>query len=244
MSCNSQNLSRLKINSLLGLMRTKKYVIYTQPYKLNIVGVRRANTDPVKFDDSLYVFWKDDNNKWQGKEYVTTTDPSTKYLLRGGYKTAGTGTAILPNGQYLDTWKIGLHRGKYKALTQSKKLCVYRDYDRNSTLNFNIEDKTCGLYGINIHRAKTGGADDGQGNTEYIGDYSAGCQVFQNIHCFDEFMKMAERQKSMYGNLFTYTLFDLSLQRKFLIKRALYGASVLTALSLIGYGVYLYTKIK
>ena len=250
MSCEAKNIGKIKINRLLSLMRSRKYIVYNKPYQLNIIGVRNANTDPNKFDDYIYVVWKNDKNKWEGRKYEATTDPSTVYLKKGGYSDSTSGTAILPQGQYIDKWSIRGH-GKtgYKALGQfqsgeDKKICVYRDYDRNSTLNFNVEDKTCGHFGINIHRAKKGGADDGKGNTETIGFYSAGCQVLQNYYCFLEFMEMAEKQKLLYGNKFSYTLLDLSLQRKFMIKRSLYVVSIFGALSLIGYGVYLTSKNK
>ena len=247
MACKSKTLGKLKINRILGMMRSKKYVIYKDPYKLNIIGVRNANTQYDKFDDTMYVIWKDDNNKWEGKEYAITTDPSTKYLNRGGYNNSTSGTAILPNGQYIDKWTIRGHGTTgYTALGQRRdadgKICVYRDYDRDSTLTFNVEDKSCGNYGINIHRAKKGGADDGQGNTEKIGSYSAGCQVFQNYYCFQEFMEMAKKQRDLYGNLFSYTLFDKSLQRKFLIKRTIYSTLIIGSVALISYGIYKVVK--
>tara|TARA_R110000824_G_scaffold32247_10_gene104290 strand:- start:547 stop:1287 length:741 start_codon:yes stop_codon:yes gene_type:complete len=245
MACNSKNIGKLKINRIIGMMRSRKYVIYKEPYKLNIIGVRNSSTQKDKFDDTMYVIFKDDNNKWQGKEYKITTDPSTVYLNRGGY-VAGKGTAILPNGQYLDKWSIRPHNGKYDALGQGSgsdgKICVYRDYNRDSMLTFNIKDKTCGNYGINIHKAKSGGADDGEGNTNKIGLYSAGCQVFQNSFCFEEFMEMARKQKKIYGNKFSYTLFDLSLKRKFFFKRFVYGSLIFSGVSLIGYGIYKLTK--
>jgi len=243
-SCNAKILSSLKIRYLAGLVKAKSYILYTEPYQLNIVGVRNKNTNPIRFDDKLNVFWKDGSGKWEGRQYAITTDPSTVYLERGGFVTAGTGTAILPNGQYVDAWKIGTHRG-YKALVQAKDICVYRDYDRNAFLDFNIEDKTCGLYGINIHRAISGGANDGEGNTSEIGDYSAGCQVFQNYYCFQDFLGLVEKQEGIYGNkYFTYTLFDKWLQNKFYVKRATYGFLIFVGLAFLGYGLYLMKKTK
>ena len=50
---------------------------------------------------------------------------------------------------------------------------------------------------------------------------------------------MAKYQRELYGNAFTYTLFDLSLQRKFFIKRALYSTAITASVGLIGYGIYL-----
>jgi len=245
MSCNAKNLVGVQIRYLLGLLRSKKYVIYKEPYQLNIVGVRNKNTNPQRFDDSLFVFWKNDKNTWEGRKYAITTDPSTNYLKQGGLGSfeGRKATAILPSGQYVDSWKIGSHKGQYKALTQAKSICVYRDYDRNATLSFNLQDKDCGMFGINIHRAKSYGADDGKGNTNEIGLYSAGCQVFQNYYCYQEFMQLVERQENIYRNkYFTYTLFDKWTQNKLYIKRSIFLGGLLSGLGLLGYGIYLKSK--
>ena len=149
-------------------------------------------------------------------------------------------TAILPAGQYVDTWKIGMHDSRYEALRQGKDVCVYRDYDRNAYLDFNVEDLDCGKFGINIHRGKSGGADDGKGNTKVIGPYSAGCQVFQNYYCFLEFMELVKKQQKLYGNkYFTYTLVDKWLERQFYIKRAILMGSLVIGVSCILYGIKL-----
>lgn len=243
MPCNAKNIPRTKIKRLVGMLRSKKYIVYTKPFQLNMVGVRNRNTNPQEFDDLMYVFWKNENGFWTGREYKTTTDPSTAYLKNPMNKVA---TAILPNGQYVDSWKLGKHRGEYTALVQRKPFCVYRDYNRNAWIDFNVKDKDCGRFGINIHRGKPRGADDGQGNTKTIGLYSAGCQVFQNYYCFtDEFIPMLKKQQQMYGNeYFTYTLIDKWLERQFLIKRGIYGVGLLTGLAFIGYGSYLIYKKK
>jgi hypothetical protein len=228
------------------MMRSRKYIVYDEPYKLNIVGIRKSETDPNHFDDELNVFFKNDLGNWEGYSYAFTTDPSTTYLLKGGigeYQ-GKDATAILPHGQYVDSFRLGLHRKSYTALTQAKKLCVYRDYNRDSVLDFNVTDMNCGHFGINIHRARKGGADDGNGNTSVIGKHSAGCQVFQNSYCFDEFIKMCRKQEELYGNSFTYTLFDFSLKRKFLIKRGLFIGGLVVGLSLVGLGIYLNRRLK
>lgn len=241
MACNSKNITKTKMNYLLALMRAKGYEVFKKPYFLNIVGVRGKDTNPIKFDDYLYVFWKNKMNQWEGKEYSITTDPSTAYLTKEQKK----GVAVLPSGQYLDKFAIGKHKGQYRALVQAKRFCVYRDFDRNSLLNFSIKDLDCGMFGINIHRAKVFGADDGQGNTNEVGLYSAGCQVFQNYYCYQEFMKLIEKQQSIYGNqYFTYTLVDLWTVNRLNLKRNLLFLSVLSGITMLGYGIALKLKKK
>jgi len=244
MACDAKNLSSSRIKRMVALLKAKKYIVYTLPFQLNIVGVRNKNTNPKEFDDSFFVFWKNESNKWEGRKYAGTTDPSTAYLNNPMNKVA---TPILPNGQYVDAWKLGKHRGEYTALVQRKEFCVYRDYNRNAWIDYDIKDKTCGRFGINIHRAKPRGADDGRGNTNNIGLYSAGCQVFRNYYCFtNEFIPMLQKQQQMYGNEdFTYTLVDKWLTNQHRWKYAIYTTGILAAVGFIGYGSYLvYKKLK
>jgi len=73
MACNSKKLNIISIRNLIKMMRSRKYVVYNEPYKLNIVGIRKANTEPTKFDDTINVFFKNDNtygNKYYLKTYA------------------------------------------------------------------------------------------------------------------------------------------------------------------------------
>jgi hypothetical protein len=224
---------RKNIRALIRLMKKNDYVIYDKPYQLNIVGVRNDSTTPNSFDDTMYVFWKDDAGKWQGKSYNVTTDPGTFWLNN---PMNPQGTAILKQGQYEDAYQIGLHRGEYKALVQRKPVTVMRDYDRNAVLDFvNGKDDT-GLFGINIHRANA------TGTTKTIDKYSAGCQVFENADSFAEFLSLADKHKDLYGNNFTYTLVDERAYNRMLKRRGVYIIGGVLALG-AGYFIYKwYTK--
>ena len=203
MSCNKKILNFSSINSILAILRAKKYIIYKEPFKLNIIGVRNNLLNPKNFDDYIYVIYKNESNNWIGYRYNATTDPSTKYLIKGGFKDPNKGTAILPGGQYVDTWELGPHgQTGYTALRQQKNLCVYRDYNRDDILNFNIENKDCGKFGINIHRASA------YSELENVGMNSAGCQVVQDPNEYKTLIFLAEQAKEQWGNSFTYSLMD------------------------------------
>ena len=186
------------LKALLGALKTKGYIIYDKPYQLNIVGVRNAESEPNKFDDTIYVFYKDDSNNWVIKDYPATTDTGTYWLLN---PMSSLGSAMLKEGQYVDTYEQGLHKGKYKALVQRKPVTAYRDYDRNAIFDFGQGEST-GNYGINIHHAGT--------DSEEVNKWSAGCQVFKKLADFDDFMLLTDKQKDLYGNKFTYTLLESS----------------------------------
>lgn len=220
------DLTKNKIRSLINALKGKKYIIYTRPYELNIVGVRSKNNVAGKFDDKLFVFWKNNKNKWEGKSYNITTDPATYFLEN---PLSNLGSAILKEGQWKDAYGIGLHRNSYEALVQKKPVIVYRDYNRDAILDWNNGREETGLFGINIHKAGL--------NTEDIGKYSAGCSVFQIVLDFEEFMALARKHRQLYGNVFTYTLIDERASRRRLRRFLVYGAVLTTiiTISVIGY---------
>ena len=194
-------IGKLTFDSLITVLKRKKYVIYQRPYELNIVGVRTENVQPNKVDDAIFVFFRDKKHHWIYKAFPATTDPGT-YWLEQPLELQG--TAILAQGQYAGVYQIGLHRGKYLALVQRLgKVNVIRDYNRNATLDFNNGTIQSGYFGINIHHANS------EGVTKKVERYSAGCQVFANAEDFNLVMALAEKQKQLYGNKFTYTLIDL-----------------------------------
>ena len=177
----------------------KGFKTFSRPFELNIVGIRANSTKPNSFDDSLNIFYKTSDGKWQFHQFAATTDPGT-YWLKNPMNPQG--TAIVKHGQYASSHRIGLHRGKYLALVQQRPLTIIRDYDRNASLDFMNGREETGIFGINIHHASV------NGTTKSVEKYSAGCQVFANINDFNLFMQLAERHKQLYGNDFTYTLID------------------------------------
>lgn len=212
----------------------KGYLVYSQPNKLNVVGIRtKSNTSSTTFDDYIAYFYYDENGRIIGKVAPATTDPSVYYLRDNPLRSDG--TAILKSGQYRDAYIIGTHAGKYTALVQrGAPVTVIRDNDRNDLLNF-FADTDTGYFGINIHRASRG-----KNNVNIVGPDSAGCQVFRDEADFNEMMRLAQVSKSKYGNKFTYTLLDEMDDIK--VKRNV--GVLLAGLGLIGLGVYFYIKTK
>jgi hypothetical protein len=213
-------------------LKAYDYKIYTRPFELNIFGVRANSTSSNTFDDELYVFYRTTRDKWHVHYYKITTDPGTFWLLNPNIEE---GTAILAQGQYEGAYEIGLHKGQYKALVQKLPVTILRDYNRNTILDFNNGIKIKGLFGINIHHAKK------DGTTYKVDDFSAGCQVFQNIGDFNEFMNLCEIHARLYGNRFTYTLVDQRAIAKVTYRRLLYAASFLTTMLA---GIILKTRMK
>jgi hypothetical protein len=225
---------KITVHKLIKTLRRKNYEVYSKPFQLNIVGIRNAETVANSFDDELHVFFKEQNLQWKHYSYSVTTDPGT-YFLKNPLQVNG--TAILKEGQYVNTYRLGLHRGDYLALVQlGGKVTVIRDYDRNALLDFFNGTETTGWYGINIHRAKA------KGQTKIVDRWSAGCQVFSDVDDFDFFIKLCQTHRLYYGNNFTYTLIDLRAIQRNLRRWWIYGTSAAFATGLVI--TYLTTKEK
>jgi hypothetical protein len=213
------------LQKIKAILRHNKYQLYSRPFELNIVGIRSNSNTPNRFDDELHVFFKTSALNWQYHIFKATTDPGTFWLNNPMQEQ---GTAILEQGQYLNTYSLGLHRGKYLALVQRKPLTIIRDYNRDAVLDFNNGKKTKGLYGINIHRANK------EGKTKTVGKNSAGCQVFENASDFEVFISLCKKHKALYGNEFTYSLLDFRAVRRQNLRYLAYGIG--SALGLISVG--------
>jgi hypothetical protein len=186
------------VQGLLKIMKDKSYKINERAYEMNIVGVRSETTTANSFDDRIYVFWKNDKGTWEGSDYAITTDPGT-YWLKNPMNVDG--TAILKGGQW--AYKVGTHRGEYKAMNQRGKVTVLNDSDRNGVLDFLSTNERTGFFGINIHRSSS------VGTSNAVDKWSAGCQVFANIQNFRDFLSYIDRHVKSYGNdTILYTLID------------------------------------
>lgn len=214
------------LNKIKALLRFKGFKLFTRLYELNIVGLRSKSILPNRFDDELHVFYKSSPTKWEYHIFKITTDPGTFWLKN---PMQPQGTAILAEGQNLNSHAIGLHRGQYKALVQTQPISIMRDYDRNATLDFYNGKKEKGRFGINVHRANR------VGTTKTVDKNSAGCQVFENAGDFEVFMKLCEQHKARLGNFFTYTLIDFRTVQRRRLRMAAYLFGGLVGLGIAGH---------
>ena len=191
-------------------MNDKGYVFFdgNKKLNLNLVGIRRANAGTNKFDDFLVMMYKDKNLNPICKVYPITTDPG-EYWLKNPINPRG--TAVLVPGQYRGTWKLGKHQNNYEALVQRKEVKVWRDNNKDEVIDYRqLKLINQGYFGINIHRSNP------YDQSYVVGKWSAGCQVFQKVADFNEFMQLCRDSAELYGNSFTYTLLTEQELRKHL----------------------------
>jgi hypothetical protein len=188
------------IEKIKNAYKKKGYVFFENGnFNLNIFGIRSKIREAGKFDDFIGYCYKNEKGIEEFFLVKATTDAGTHWLKNPMNKK---GTAILVPNQYRGVYQIGLHQGKYEALVQVKPMSVYRDNDKDIILEFDESKIEKGLFGINIHRSNP--------RTESVINekWSAGCQVFSNALSYFHFMTTCHKSSRIYGNSFTYTLFD------------------------------------
>jgi hypothetical protein len=84
------------VERLIKFLESKNYKVFGEKGILNMVAFRnKDNGVPTnKFDESLFVFYRDNNSEWELKEYKITTVPGEEIGLKD--------TKILAFGQYVD----------------------------------------------------------------------------------------------------------------------------------------------
>lgn len=189
------------VDSIKTIFDAYGYEFYEEPFKLNIIGIRKK-LDTNFFDDELWVIYKDDSGKYVEHKFPFTTDPGRTSLLNAK-NNSSKGTAILVAGQYKDTYAIDAHRGNYLALCQRLgPVCVYRDKNANSVHDLVDSTVECGFFGINIHRT-------GRVISKLVDGWSAGCQVLPSPSDFKVFMDLCKEHAKRHKNKFTYTLLQM-----------------------------------
>jgi len=195
--------SNQEVEKMIRFLQSKRYTVYDKIGVLNMVGMRNPKKDDGtvtnKFDDKLFVFYKNEKGNWVLLKYDITVVPG----YNKNSSILGMNRAILQLGQYIDQYTIGFHQGKkdHKCLKHATSV-VHRN---DKTTKYNYQSKTeKGSFGINIHRS-----GKPQGNNVY--NWSEGCQVFKLYSAWEQFINLCDRQISLSGKkTFTYTLIKQS----------------------------------
>lgn len=206
----SDQKSNPKIDKMIRFLKSKGYVVYDKKFVLNIVGMRNPSKDngivTNKFDDKMYVFFVNESGNWVDFTYYCTVVPG---FDKGTNKIAKN-RAILQLGQYVDQYRLDFHQGKkdHKALKLATTV-VLRQSSESTKYNYNSPTSK-GSFGINIHRS-----GNPQGNSVF--NYSEGCQVFKEWACWEQFIRLCEKQESVANKkTFTYTLIKESEYNSFI----------------------------
>lgn len=158
--------------------------------EFHLIGIRAKDYVPNTFCDQFILCSGGVLYRFKG-----TTRPGSYYLL---HLLNPKGAAVLKPGQYVDSFVLGKHQGKYTAWVQAKPLPVYRDGDKDKWAE-EQGPTDVGFFGINIHRASAFTI------SKLVDKWSAGCQVIASPQDFDILIKFSQASKQ---RTFTYTLLN------------------------------------
>ncbi|MBL7051091.1 hypothetical protein ISS04_02910 [Candidatus Woesearchaeota archaeon] len=221
------------LDKVIKVMKNKGYKIFTEPFKANIVGVRTPS--PIDdFNDTLILFWYDENNNLNVKQYRFTTDPGAVWLEGDKYLEVNKkGIAILKENQYIDAYRLGLHHGGRKNIIKSKLYDFLKPItNEGKLLNKDITSlKRCHEALVQTKDVEVYRDDDGDGKltlnkdkiekgifyinihrgeaigiTKKVDIHSTGCQVFADVKDYEEFIKLIKGKLKSKNNRYTYTL--------------------------------------
>lgn len=190
-------LSDITVEKLIKAYDKHNYQWFTTPYKINLFGIRDTSNVNT-FNDAVGYCYHNEYETPVFEVFQATTDPGLTNLKA---PQNSKGCAILVEGQYIDGWQKGLHKGRYVACVQNTPVKVYRDNNRNSTLDCDKRTIDTGFFGINIHRAND------KWKSVQVDGWSAGCQVIADPDDFAKLMKVINECIKKGFSKFTYTLF-------------------------------------
>jgi hypothetical protein len=189
--------------NLKQIILLKGHAFFIGNMNLNFVGIRTKNRIADNFDDFFCVLWQELNSigNLESKILVFdefTTDPGIYYLKNKLLNPNG--CAIMVPGQYRGLWKIGMHghNKPYKAFCQVGKVQVYRDRNKDNTLDGDASTiQESSALGINLHHGY---------DSNNVGNNSAGCQVFKHDEDLKTVLDLFEKSIPYNGERITYTL--------------------------------------
>lgn len=187
-----------------ALYQKNNYKFYEQgQYNVNLFGIRNKDLTVVdKFNDKLGVAYVDEFLNLQCLVFQGTTKPGLSYLTDKLGNANGTG--IMCPGQYKGFWMIGFHhRGQanqYEAYEQKGVCNCWRDNNKDGKFTMSGPIYTDAA-GVNGHHAA-------EGESQNVGPWSSACQVCSSKREHAVWLNIGWRCAELYGNSFTYTLFQ------------------------------------
>ena len=168
---------------------------YSEPFRVNLVGVRTPNARPGSFDDWMTCSWTDDAGMLFFRRWRICADPSS--FWRRHPLNAGAGSAILTPGKHVGLWKIGTHRGRHLALVQCADATLWTSSARKKTTRVSPLDAETSRFGVACHW---------QDARPFR--WANGAQVFKEEDHFAEFLAIVRHSLRVFPGSVDYTLIE------------------------------------
>lgn len=181
----------IEIDDIIKTLKEKGYEVYDEVGILNMVAMRDKNDGVVtnKFDEELFVFYKDKSNEWILDKFKITTVPG----LSTTDNNLPNNISILAYGQYINQCVLNVDNSSLLM-----KESVIHVNNNNQRYNYKSPTQRVNNY-IEIR------TNNKYVSSEYINDQSSGDQVFRNYREFNKFIDLCKEQNKT-KSTFTYTV--------------------------------------
>lgn len=206
------------VDIFLNLLNHKNYIIYDEPFRMNIIGVRYQYPGQEytnKHTDRMYILYRDDKEVWRIKYWNCSTMPgvyrNNSVASQGGPLQKDQkgpdrgGLGILKPAQYVNGYQLG----DYKSMTVLRSVgpqLAYRDKNYGNNIISFSEDPNNENGGKNFYMHIHQAFSKKYPNQVTVNAWSEGCQVFGRKKEFKEFINFMKVHEKNWGNKFTYTL--------------------------------------
>lgn len=170
----------MTIPDIIESLNHKEYIVYREPYRLNLIGIRSDIPLNNQFKDHIAYFYYDDNGMVIGKVAPANTDA---IIYAEGLP------HVLKPGQYQNAYKTD-YRHSQKILVQVKPVKIETIKDRERIIGLTEYKK--GLFSVDISSAGMG----------------VNNQLFEDKSDFTQMLSMAGKSADLYDGAITYTLLD------------------------------------
>lgn len=170
-------------------------------YNLNFGGVRSSERTANRFDDWVYIYFKE-YGKWVFRTFPATLDPGSPWLKT---PMASGGAAIIAPGFYRGLWQYGPPFYGRACLRQRTPIKMFRDDNRDNVLNLDPATLEEGMVGILFHESYQAAEEP-----EFVEKSSAGCVVPKRRTDHIYTMNTCLRAINIWGNRISFAVHDES----------------------------------
>ena len=202
------------LRNIAKALTKSDFVVFTNPFSINLGGIRTKDNGSNAFNDYLFAFYYDMEGVIHGEVIPGTTDAGLFYRNN---PINPKGTVILQHDvqhrgvyQYQDPSRNGQqrgHRGRL-ALRQIKPMKYWRDSNRDNYLDFGPEEEFSNSL-TNVHYMGKFG--------KVVGKWSAGCQGSSEKELNKLFNVCHKQIMAGLGDVFSYTLLHEDTFKKLLL---------------------------
>lgn len=183
-----------------AILAKKGYPFFEKgDFNLNFGGIRSEERVANKFDDFLYLYYRD-RGEWRFWVFEATLDPGT-FWLKNPMSAGGAGI-IAPNF-YRGLFQFGPPFHGVDCLRQKTAIQIYRDDNRDNIIDLDPKTLQWGFFGIFEHESYQATEEP-----ENVDKSSAACVVPRRKRDHQTIMAIVKKAILIWGNSISFAVLE------------------------------------